>query len=128
MTIVERAAVAGPERAEYHLPVSPSVNNLFATGKNGRRFISKKYAAWKKSAESCLKEQRPRSFIGPVNLTITLSDPTRPSDLDNRIKALADLLVEHKIIEGDHDKIVRKITASWGGDRPCTVIITKVPV
>jgi Holliday junction resolvase RusA-like endonuclease len=34
-------------------------------------------------------------------------------DLDNLIKACLDLLVEYKLIDGDHRTVVRAIAASW---------------
>lgn len=98
------------------LPRPPSVNAMFATDfKTRRRFDTKEYRAWKKEAAQMLMAQRARCAIGPVEITITVEEIARyPSDVDNRIKATLDCLVENGIIDGDTAKTVRSITARWG--------------
>lgn len=93
------------------LPMPPSLNNLFATF-NNRRIPSREYKAWKLEAAQMLLAQRARCAVGPVAITITLQQCR--GDLDNRIKACLDCLVENGIIDGDSSKTVRKITAQWG--------------
>lgn len=96
------------------LPRPPSINNAFATF-NNRRIPSREYKAWKLEAAQMLLAQRPRCAVGPVELTITVQEIARyPSDIDNRIKATVDCLVENGIIDGDTAKTVRSITARWG--------------
>ena len=57
-----------------------------------------------------MKAQRPKSVKGPVWLSIGLTAPTkRKYDLDNRVKGLIDLLVNHQVIEADDNTIVRKL-------------------
>lgn len=122
---VEKRALRGSVIA-LDLPFPPSTNHLFPTiGKN--RIASEEYVAWKRAAGWEIKSQRPHCAIGPVEVSITLEERTRRMDLDNRIKALLDLIVEHGIIEGDHNKIVRKITAQWGAVIGAHVEISPAP-
>lgn len=94
------------------LPFPPSLNHLFPT-MGARRGKSEEYEAWIKAAGWELQAQHPRRAIGPVEVTLTFQEQTKRLDLDNRIKAVLDLVVAHGIIEADHNGIVRKITAQW---------------
>lgn len=89
-----------------NLPSPPSANNLFPTGKNGRRFISPEYKAWREEAGWQLKEQRPPKIKGCVSLEYLFKEGR--IDLGNLEKATTDLLVEHGVIEGDSPKVVRE--------------------
>ena len=111
-TIEKRKVALGTFTVE--LPRPPSINNAFATF-NNRRIPSREYKAWKLEASQMLMAQRARCAIGPVELTITVQEiPRYPSDIDNRIKATIDCLVENGIIDGDTAKTVRSVTAKWG--------------
>jgi len=96
----------------FTLPLPPSANNLFPTGKGGRRFISPEYKAWRMEAGWELNAQRARPMKGRVKVDIAVSEACR-NDLDNNTKPIVDLLVAHKIIEGDSKKHVRAINLSW---------------
>lgn len=83
----------------FDLPMPPSANMMFATDfKTKRRFISKQYAAWKKSAGETLGEQYARygspALHKPIALHIRLN-VNHKSDIANREKAITDLLVAH---------------------------------
>jgi Holliday junction resolvase RusA-like endonuclease len=111
----------------YSLPTPPPLNNAYVNNpQTGGRFVSKQYGAWRKQAGWALVEQRVQRVEGPVSVDIVLKDPTRRSDVDNRIKAVLDLLVNYHIIETDDDKTVRKVSAAWGGTEPCVVTIQEV--
>ena len=83
----------------------PSANNLFATGKDGRRHISKAYKLWRNSAGWHLKVQvgSVRRFNGNVSVTYEVGRPNdrRCRDLANYEKALSDLLVKHGVLKDD---------------------------
>lgn len=72
--------------------------------------------------------QKARPVMGPVEVEIELCSPSKRSfDLDNRIKAVLDLLVKNLIIEADNHSIVRRITASVGeGFSGARITIRKV--
>ncbi len=107
------------------LPFPPSTNNLFINvGKF--RVVSKGYKAWRQEAGEALKSQKPNFLMGYYTLSLTLRPPTRAArDLDNFIKAVSDLLVEHRVIAGDH--LAQRITAEWSDlppSKPGSVTIT----
>jgi Holliday junction resolvase RusA-like endonuclease len=97
-----------------NLPICPSTNNLFSSdGK--RRFRSARYEAWLKHAGHVLNVQRPPLMAGRVSLLIEIKNPetARRQDCTNRIKAVEDLLVSHRIIQGDDQRYVRCVTVAW---------------
>jgi Holliday junction resolvase RusA-like endonuclease len=88
------------------LPMPPSTNRLWRSV--GQRVIkSEEYRRWLHVAGWRLKEQRARRVPGRVEVGLTVGKST--GDLDNRTKALLDLLVLHEVIEGDGPAIVRRI-------------------
>lgn len=83
------------------LPVPPSTNNLFINARNGRgRILSPDYKAWRKLAAKALTLQSWEMPGRPYGVTIRVNINHR-RDLDNSTKAILDLLVEHKVIDGD---------------------------
>ena len=95
----------------------PSTNHLFA-GAGKRRWRSSEYEAWITEAGYELNRQHPVSVAGKVSLRIEVQEPTgkRTFDLSNRCKAIEDLLVSHRIIEGDDSRYVRRIILDWSVD------------
>jgi Holliday junction resolvase RusA-like endonuclease len=63
-----------------------------------------------------------------VEISISLSPPDkRAFDLDNRVKAILDLLVMQGVIEADNHLTVRKITIGLHKGEPgARVIITSI--
>ena len=96
------------------LPMCPTANNLFA-GNGKRRYRTKEYKSWAKEAGWILASQRPAKSIGAVSVLIEVSlrESTDSWDLANREKATLDLLVEHKVIQGDNRPYVRKLAMEW---------------
>lgn len=82
------------------LPIPPSVNALYRNVKGVGRVKSGVYKAWLNEAGWKLKTQRVDTVIGPYVLTIRLPAKMQ-GDIDNRVKAISDLLVLHKIIPDD---------------------------
>ena len=96
----------------FTLPMPPSTNNLFVNRSKGGRFPSQKYADWIQEAGWELKRQRPAKVAGKVAVLFEFGKPDkRKRDLDNRLKAPLDLLVEHGVIEADDDSIVVDVRA-----------------
>jgi Holliday junction resolvase RusA-like endonuclease len=115
------------DTAKIYLPTPPSLNNIFVTNKKtGGRFASKKYADWKIEAGWEIQGQKINQFNGLVEISILIKEPKRKSDIDNKIKAVLDLLVEHKIIKSDDNTTVRKVSAAWGGHAPCLVTVEEI--
>jgi len=97
------------------LPTPPTVNNLFGNNKYGGRYTIPKYAEWQRDAGWTLIHKKPPRVIGPVTIRILLNSKVR-GDPDNYSKALLDLCVKHKIIEGDGPTIVRSVNISLSSD------------
>ena len=96
------------------LPFPISVNAMWADGKT-RRIKSQRYCDWIFEAGYRLNRQSPPQIKGPVVLSFWFQDniDKRQRDISNLLKGVEDLLVDHKVIEGDHNKIVRAIHAGW---------------
>lgn len=84
-----------------HLPVPPSANNLFASGRHCR-YKTRKYKQWIEAAGKEILVHRPQPVLGRYFLRIAL--PKIKGDPDNRIKAISDLLVSMMLIEDDSQK------------------------
>ena len=86
------------------LPFPPSVNALYAHDrKTNRRFIAKRYAAWKGEAGFALAQQKPLPrFPGKIYVTMRFGRPDRRRrDVANFEKAVSDLLVSAGVIVDD---------------------------
>jgi len=82
------------------LPVPPSVNMLFRNVPGRGRVKTGHYKAWLQEAGLKLKLQRPMPIAGRYQLTIRIPQKLL-GDIDNRIKAVSDLLVQHALVEDD---------------------------
>lgn len=88
------------------LPLPPSANSLFIQC-GRKRVLSSDYRAWRLIAGTQLVQQMPAgarqrpAVAGPVSVDIALPLKMR-GDIDNRIKPLLDLLVEHDVMPDDH--------------------------
>lgn len=118
------------EPQEFQLPFPPTVNSAYANATGIGRVKTKRFHQWARVASTELLRQRPKRITGPVWIAIYLEDsPQRQGDADNRIKAALDLLVDHKIIDGDSKKTVRRVSAEWSPyQRECRVSIQPAPV
>ena len=96
------------------LPFPVSVNAMFADGRS-RRVKSDRYRQWHTAAGWHLKQQRPKPVKGQVKLSYEIQEgrDNRRRDLVNLEKGCTDLLVEHGIIEADHDLILREVNMVW---------------
>lgn len=103
-----------PPDLYLELPMPPTTNNLFASA-GKRRFRSAEYEAWIKEAGHRLNIQRPPLMAGKVMLLLEVEEPktAHRQDVANREKAVVDLLVKHRVIQGDDQRFVRQITLRW---------------
>ena len=96
------------------LPFPPSTNRLWRVVR-GRAICSKSYRDWIATAGAELMGQRPKKHEGAVSVSIELGPPDgRKRDLDNLAKATLDLLVKHRVIEGDDTGILRSLSIRVG--------------
>ena len=110
-----------------YLPYPPTANNLFPSGKSGKRFISPEYKAWKQLAGYTLNTQHPKPVPGKVAVAYEFRKPDkRRRDCFNLEKAVTDLLVDAGVI-GD-DSLIEEGTVRWVYDVPWEVRAVISPV
>jgi Holliday junction resolvase RusA-like endonuclease len=116
----------GPAELVVHLPLCPTTNNLFATDRaSGKRFRTAEYKAWAQEAGYLLNKQKPPLMAGKVAILIEVEEPktARRQDCTNRVKAVEDLLVSHRVIQGDDQRFVREVTTRWAPVDGCRVTV-----
>lgn len=106
---------------KINLPLPPTTNNLFCTGRNGRRFTNPIYAQWQWAAAAALQEQKPIEGVkGPFRFWLTVPVDMR-GDVDNRLKAAIDFCVAHAITPDD--KHAQSVKAERGAVEPGRCLI-----
>jgi len=109
-------AAAGGSRPSVEVPVPPSANNLYPTGRNGRRFPSAEYKAWRAVAGPLLSRIPPATAF-PVELRYTLAGKVNAlRDIGNVEKALTDQLVAEGVLPDDRLKLVGRIVLAHEPD------------
>ena len=95
-----------------YLPFPPTANNLFPTGKSGKRFPSKQYQRWRANAAAALEHQASRLTPGKVQVEYAFARPDkRRRDVENLAKACSDFLVTHGLIEDD--SLIQRSVQEW---------------
>jgi Holliday junction resolvase RusA-like endonuclease len=86
---------------------------MFRNVRGVGRVRTKHYDDWRAEAGWRLRLQRPGSIGGHVTVAISVEHDggASRSDIDNRVKALLDLLVSHQVIEDD--SLVVGLCAAW---------------
>lgn len=101
----------------------PSTNGLFANVPGRGRVKTEKYRSWLNAVGWDVKLAKPQPVHGPIALTMLIERPKgkRRADLDNRVKAICDLLVAHGVI--DDDSNVERLTVAWAAVKGCQIQI-----
>lgn len=113
----QQGAVPAAPCTTLTIPAPPSVNGLFANGKPGKtgRFKTPAYKAWIAEAGWRIREQMLSDDCNPVKgrvvIMIGVERKSLVSDLDNRAKALLDILVLQRVIEDD--RYVTGLVMAW---------------
>jgi len=99
-----------------HLP--PSVNALWRHSKGGKTYRTRDYQTWLNAEGWNLRAQLPSQpkFAGAVFVTAALRRPNATSDIDNRLKGIADLLQHIGAIA--NDKLIMGWNVFWSDDLP----------
>ncbi len=92
------------------IPAPPSVNRIWRKGLAQNIYKNALYQDWLGHAGWVLRSQNPGSIAGRVVILISI-EHIKTADIDNRIKALFDLLVLEKVIENDN--LVVGFAAAW---------------
>lgn len=92
-----------------------------------KRIKTQPYKQWREEMGWEIKRQVKRKIVGEVYVRFEMVRSSGRSDLDNRIKALLDLIVEIGLIEDDSK--VMWLSAAWVKHGPkCAVTIVPYPV
>lgn len=124
-TAGEVIPLPSPAVVFLELPLPPSTNNLYQNRKGKGRAETAQYRDWKGHAGWRLREQRPASLHGPVVIVLNAERANSQADIDNRVKALFDLLVAHKVI--DDDRHVVGFAAAWAPSGNGLVRVAVIP-
>lgn len=95
----------------FVLPVPPSTNSLFRNVPGRGRVKSKKYNDFIINALNELHCQKIKAINGNVVVVMGFERASRRSDVDNRIKALLDVIVKAAIIRDD--RYVTALAVAW---------------
>src|SRR5215217_253324 len=107
------------------LPIPPSSNNLFMNLPKGRgRARTSEYFSWQIEAGLHIQSARQKPLEGPVCVFLRVPENGR-RDLDGYWKPILDILVKHRLIPDDRNKIVRELHAVWDKVESCRVTVTK---
>lgn len=112
----------------YLMPVPPSLNNIYENSRGGGRRKSDAYKGWCLEADWELARQRPVRFEGRVDVSIVITEPKNPSDIDNRLKPILDSLQRCGVIRKDDNRFVRSVRGAWSAEeKTCRVNIWHAP-
>lgn len=104
----------------------PSSNNMFANVSGQGRIKSKLYTLWIETAGWEARQQAKLRVGGTVLIDITVFRMSKIADIDNRVKAVIDLLVAHDLI--DDDKHVQEIRARWSDEKGCRIVVERIVI
>jgi Holliday junction resolvase RusA-like endonuclease len=93
------------------IPLPPSVNALYRNLPGKGRVKTQAYKDWAGRAGWILKSQNPQPVPGRVVIVLSVERNSAASDIDNRSKAVLDLLVDQKIIKNDN--LVTALATVW---------------
>lgn len=127
-SIGERHASDSQAPLVLTLPTPPSVNQMYANRKKGGRHPTKLYVDWKGHAGWRLSAQLAahKTLTCPVLAVVQVERASSQADIDNRLKALFDLLVTHGALADDN--LITGYAVAWGpkGSGLCRVMMMPV--
>lgn len=98
-----------------NLPLPPSVNGAWVNVPGKGRVRSEPYRRWHKLAFDELMLQKPGRIVGKFAIVINVGRIKRRADVDNRSKALLDLLAS---IVTDDDANCERMSIGWSDEVP----------
>lgn len=105
------ASINQPAAVSIEIPAPPSVNEMFRNVRGRGRVKTAAYNDWLGHAGWVLRSQSPDRVGGRVVLVISVERASKSADIDNRVKAILDLLVTHGVIEDDRNVV--GFAAAW---------------
>lgn len=113
----------GRRMIRIDLTIPPSVNNIWNPVYKGYKKAgmvrSAEYTAWLNLAGREILVQRPGASTGEYSLEVYFHASLR-GDIDNRIKALNDILQKYKVIE--NDKFDKRLVVDFYEDVPKNMV------
>jgi Holliday junction resolvase RusA-like endonuclease len=110
----------------FRLPRPPSSNNLYFNHSAGGRRPTKHHERWRREAMQLVMTQRKGglpAIAGRYRLDI-ICERQGGADLDNKIKAVSDLLVLMNVIVDDC--LCEEIHVCWGDITGCEVTVEEI--
>ncbi len=101
----DQSPVHMPAHVSVEIPVPPSVNDMFRNVRGKGRVKTAAYADWLGHAGWVLRSQNPSRIGGRVVLVLSVERMSKSADIDNRVKAILDLLVTHGVIDDDRNVV-----------------------
>lgn len=105
------AAGRDPVAVSFTMPLPPSVNAIFRNLKGKGRVKTRAYDDWRAFAVTSIRLQKAAHVPGRVVVLFGVERLSLSADIDNRIKAMLDAMVEARVIEDD--KFVTGFAVSW---------------
>lgn len=90
-----------PVAVTFQLPVPPSVNELFRNVPGKGRVKTRVYDDWRAHALTSIRLQRLAPVGGYVLIRLNIEMVGDRADLDNRVKAIFDAIVDAELIRDD---------------------------
>jgi len=101
--------VAAP--VEFCVPTPPTTNHLFRNVKGRGRVKTAEYFDYEMLAITAIRQQKTPAVSGRVFALVGVERKSSLSDLDNRLKALFDVVAKAGIIE--NDKFITAFAVTW---------------
>lgn len=100
-----------PAPVTLTIPTPPSVNQLFRNLPGRGRVRTRIYDDWRGHALTAIRLQSIEPVMGPVVILFGVERQSSAADIDNRIKAMLDAIVEAQVIRDDSE--VTGFAAAW---------------
>lgn len=100
-----------PAPVSFTMPTPPSANHLFKNVKGVGRVKTKHYDDFVRMGVADIRRQQVGHIDGRIIAVIGVERMSGSADIDNRLKAMMDTIVEAEVIEDD--SLVTAIAITW---------------
>lgn len=103
--------VSTPIAVSFTMPMPPSVNQIFRNLPGKGRVKTGAYDDWRAFAVTSIRRQQIAALTGRVLVLFGVERMSLSADIDNRIKAMLDAMVEARVIVDD--RYVTGFAVAW---------------